>query len=147
MLALARKPGPNSPSRLLMPSASRMGPFSTIKMLGELVEDAAILTKLRSSSSVRSAVTSTGKYSAWQPAITALAAAFSEVMTRLPHIQVEQLLLARQPGDREHLPHLVIGWRHDGQPVRPPQAKTFLNGLNGIGGFNVAFALLVIIIS
>ena len=53
-----------------------------IRMLGELVDAEAMWTKLRSSSRARRAVASTGKYSGRQPAMTALAAAFSEVMTR-----------------------------------------------------------------
>ena len=42
--ALARLPGPKMPSREFISSVCRMGPLTSIRMAGELVDEAAMLT-------------------------------------------------------------------------------------------------------
>ena len=82
MVTLARLPGPNRPWPQLIPISLRMGPFNSKTGTGELVDAEKPWTTLVSSSSAFRVVTSTGKYSGKQPAMTAQAAAFSALRMR-----------------------------------------------------------------
>ena len=82
MVPLARLPGPNRLLRLFSPICSRMGPLTMQSTAAPPMLDEGP-TRLNTGSSMASVAASTmGKYSGRQPAITALAAAFSTVMTR-----------------------------------------------------------------
>ena len=82
IVPLARLPGPKRLLRLLRPICPATGPLTmTSTAAPPILDDGP--TRLNTGSSIASAAARmTGKYSGRQPAITALAAAFSTVMTR-----------------------------------------------------------------
>ena len=79
MVALGRKPGPNTPPVQLNPSSARTGPLTTISGEGPLVLCQPPPLAERSRISASQAASTTGKYSGRQPAMAALIAASSTV--------------------------------------------------------------------
>ena len=82
MVPLARLPGPKRLLRLFCPNLLTHRPLADAQDRGAAHAEEGP-TRLKTGSSMASvAARTTGKYSGRQPAITALAAAFSTVMTR-----------------------------------------------------------------
>jgi hypothetical protein len=79
---LARLPEPNTLQPAFMPMARRMGPFTTSSGLAMWVVACTPFRLNRASHSASIAASTTGAYSARQPAITILIASTSQV--RLP---------------------------------------------------------------
>ena len=81
IVALARRPGPKMLTPEFRPICRPMGPLTTIRIAAPMVL-AVIACRLNWSSQIASAAArTTGKYSGLHPAITALIAAFSAVIT------------------------------------------------------------------
>ena len=86
IVALARQPGPNTPSCELIPSRRRCGPFTMVTCTAP---DSVAVWEWKlwfSSVMARMAVAMSGMYSGSEPAITALMASFSAVMTMFSRV-------------------------------------------------------------
>ena len=130
MVELARLPGPKRLLRALMPSSCTTGPLTiTSTAAPPMLDDGP--TRLKGGASMASvAASTTGMYSGLQPAITALAATFSAVISRRrsgssPTISAPSL----PPAARNSATLSVVGGNMGSPSVQPKsyRASTALN--------------------
>ena len=132
MVALARWPGPKRLAPELISNCCAICPLTMISGAAPPVLAVEAWGLTRSLVVASTAAMTTGAYAGRQPAMTALMAIFSAVITLFRCGMAPTMSSGCLPEDVQELAHPLLGGRNDGEPVGPPLLEVHLDRLDRV---------------